>query len=253
MIGNLLLRGMLIGLLAGLTAFAFARTFGEPEVDRAIAFEEQRTAVQAEAAGRDSAPEPEIISRGTQANLGLFTAIVVYGSAMGGLFALVFAFVQDRFSHLSPRATAALLAIAAYVALVLVPQLKYPANPPPVGSPDTIGFRTGAYFLMLAVSLATTIGAVALARRLRDRYGAWNAGLMAAGAFVLAIIVVDVLLPPVNEVPETFSAVVLWRFRVVSLGIHLILWAVIGLVFGYLTERSLVDRPRGRIAASPMP
>ncbi len=39
MVGNLLLRGMLVGVLAGLLAFGFARIFGEPQVDRAIAFE----------------------------------------------------------------------------------------------------------------------------------------------------------------------------------------------------------------------
>ena len=42
----------------------------------------------------------------------------------------------------------------------------------------------------------------------------------------------------INEVPETFSAVVLWRFRVASLGIQLILWTTIGLLFGALTEKS---------------
>ena len=39
MVGSLLLRGMLVGVLAGLLAFGFARIFGEPQVDRAIALE----------------------------------------------------------------------------------------------------------------------------------------------------------------------------------------------------------------------
>ena len=38
--GQLLLRGMLAGLLAALLAFSFAKVYGEPQVDRAIAFEE---------------------------------------------------------------------------------------------------------------------------------------------------------------------------------------------------------------------
>jgi hypothetical protein len=251
MVGNLLLRGMLVGLVAGVLAFAFARTYGEPQVDRAIAFEEQTAIAEARAAGEQLAPEPELVSRGTQANLGLFIGIAVYGAAVGGLFALVFALVQGRFSSLSPRATAALLALAAYGAVVLVPQIKYPANPPAVGGPETIGFRTGVYFVMLAISLAATVGAVALARRLWQRYGGWNACLIAAGAFVVAIAIVDLALPAVNEVPEQFSALVLWRFRVVSLGIHLILWTTIGLLFGYLTERSRAGRFAPPIAASP--
>jgi hypothetical protein len=61
MVGNLLLRGMLVGVLAGLLAFGFARIFGEPQVDRAIAFEEQMSQAKGEA------PEPGIVSRETQA------------------------------------------------------------------------------------------------------------------------------------------------------------------------------------------
>jgi len=39
--------------------------------------------------------------------------------------------------------------------------------------------------------------------------------------------------------------VVLWRFRVASLGTQLVLWAGIGLLFGALAERSLVGRRGG--------
>jgi hypothetical protein len=41
MAGTLLLRGMLIGIVAGLLCFSFLKIVGEPEVDRAIAFETQ--------------------------------------------------------------------------------------------------------------------------------------------------------------------------------------------------------------------
>jgi len=43
----------------------------------------------------------------------------------------------------------ALLALAAFITIALVPMLKYPANPPAVGNPDTIGPRTGLYLSML--------------------------------------------------------------------------------------------------------
>src|SRR5215831_4367012 len=41
MAGTLLLRGMLIGIIAGLLCFSFLKIVGEPQVDRAIAFETQ--------------------------------------------------------------------------------------------------------------------------------------------------------------------------------------------------------------------
>jgi Probable cobalt transporter subunit (CbtA) len=148
MVGNLLLRGMLVGVFAGLLAFGFARIFGEPQVDRAIAFEEQMDQAKGEA------PEPELVSRETQAGLGLFTGVIVYCAAVGGLFSLVFAFVFGRVGRLGARATAALLALGGFVAIVLVPDLKYPANPPSVGNPETIGLRTELFFVMLVISVA---------------------------------------------------------------------------------------------------
>ncbi|PDT39222.1 hypothetical protein CO671_01595 [Rhizobium sp. M10] len=233
MVGNLLLRGMFAGVIAGILVFAFAHIFGEPLVDAAIAFEE----ASAQAAGQ--AAEPEVVSRATQAGLGLFTGVMAYSVAVGGLFALAFAFVHGRFSALSARGTSAAIAIAAFVAIVLVPGIKYPANPPAVGNPDTIGVRTELFFLMIVVSVGALIAAVALSRRLSERFGLWNGAIVAALAYLVFIGVVLYLLPPINEVPENFSAMVLWRFRTTSLGMHAILWATLGLAFGALAERRL--------------
>ena len=236
MVGRLLLRGMLVGLVAGLLAFGFAELFGEPQVEHAIAFEEHMSH------SPGAASEPALVSREMQAGLGLFVGVIVYGAAVGGLFSLAFAFVSGRFGRLRPRATSGLLALAAYVAIVLVPNLKYPANPPSVGSPETIGLRTGLFFLMLLLSVAALVLAAVTARQLSARYGTWNGTLIAGVAFIVVIGIVQLALPEINEVPENFSAVVLWRFRIASLGIQAVLWATIGLLFGALSERSLADR-----------
>lgn len=233
MVGNLLLRGMLAGLIAGVLVFVFARIFGEPLVDAAIAFEE----AAAQAAGE--AAEPELVSRATQAGLGLFTGIMAYSIAVGGLFALVFAFVHGRFSRLGARGTSAVIAVAAFIAVILVPAIKYPANPPAVGNPDTIGVRTELFFLMIVVSVASLVAAIVLARRLAEHFGTWNGAIIAGLAYVVFIGLVQYLLPPINEVPENYSAMVLWRFRTASFGMHVILWTVLGLVFGALAEKRL--------------
>jgi uncharacterized membrane protein len=238
---------MLVGVVAGLLAFGFAEIFGEPQVEHAIAFEEHMS----HSAGATS--EPALVSREMQAGLGLFVGVIVYGAALGGFFSLAFAFVYGRLDHLGPRATSALLALAAYVAIVLVPNLKYPANPPSVGNPETIGLRTQLFFVMLVISVAALVLAAVLARRLSARYGTWNATLIAGAAFVVVIGIVQYALPEINEVPEQFSAVVLWRFRLASLGIQVVLWTTIGLLFGALTERSFASgfsRPFSVRAAS---
>lgn len=236
MVGSLLLRGMLVGMLAGLLAFGFARAFGEPMVDQAIAFEDHVAQQKGEA------PEPELIGREVQGTIGLLTGVVLYGSAVGGLFALVFAYAHGRLGRLHPRALSVLLAVAAFLAVYLVPSLKYPANPPAVGVPETIGYRTGLYFFMVAFSIAALSFALSLHRRLTVRFGGWNGGILAGIAFIVVMAGVAAMLPDINEVPAEFPALVLWKFRVASLGIQVVLWSFIGLLFGALAERVLAGR-----------
>jgi hypothetical protein len=246
MIQTLLVRGMLVGLVAGVLAFAFAHTFGEPNVDRAIAFEDSMHEAEAQAAVAKGEPAPppemELVSRPIQASIGLFTGVVVYSAAFGGIFALVFAFAWGRVSNLSPRALAAIIAAIGYVAIVVVPQIKYPANPPSVGEPDTITYRTEIFFAMLLVSILAAAAATYLRAGLVRRLGGWNATLVGAAAFVVVVAIGMAILPHLNEVPESFPAVTLWQFRLASLGTQAILWVTLGLGFGWLTERSLAAR-----------
>ena len=132
----------------------------------------------------------------------------------------------------------------AFVAVELVPYLKYPASPPSVGNPATIGRRTVLYFAVIAISVVLCIAAVQIGRRLAPRFGNWNATLMAAAAFIALVSIAYLALPGINEVPRDFPAVVLWRFRLASLGTQAVLWAALGLVFGALTERSLARAER---------
>lgn len=227
---------MLVGVVAGLLVFAFARWIGEPQVERAIAFETAADQAKGEA------PEPEMVSRRVQKSAGLLTGAVVYGAAVGGLFGLVFAFAYGRIGGLGPRALAAVLAGLGFVAIVLVPQLKYPANPPAVGSAETIGVRTGAYFLLIAVSISAMVFSLQMRRRLARRFGEWNGSLLAAGLFVVVVSGVAHFLPEVDEVPAGFPVTLMWKFRVAAVEIQAVLWGALGLGFGWLTERELPRR-----------
>ncbi|WP_321948688.1 CbtA family protein [Paraburkholderia sp. J10-1] len=231
MVGKLLVRGMLAGIAAGLLTFGFAKIVGEPQVDQAISLEEKLDAAKGEA------PEPEIVSRKTQASLGLFTGVMVYGASIGGLFALVFAYANGRVGRLSPRALSAWLALAAFVAIYMVPSIKYPANPPSVGDPETIGYRTGLFFLMVAISIAVSVFSLKVRAVFVPRLGGWNASIVALALFVVVIGAVQFALPAVNEVPAAFPAVLLWKFRTASIGMQVILWTTIGLLFGALAEK----------------
>jgi predicted cobalt transporter CbtA len=257
MTGTLLMRGMIVGLIAGLLSFTFLKIVGEPAVDRAITFETQMDEAKAKAAKAEAMAkgmptpadedEPELVSRPVQAGVGLLTGVTVYNVAFGGLFALAFALAYGRMGKYGPRTTAALLAFSGVVSLYIVPNLKYPANPPSVGDPETIGMRTGLYFSIMALSLAAMIAAWLLRGRLIERFGRWDATLIAAASYVVVVVAIALALPVVNEVPEGFPAVVLWQFRMASLGAQLIMWTTIGLGFGAWMERAEEVRRPARL------
>jgi predicted cobalt transporter CbtA len=242
-VGGLILRGLIVGIIAGLLGFAFAKTFGEPAVNVAIAFEsshDEAERAQQIAHGITPAPEePEMFSRTVQGGIGLFTGVVSVGAGIGGIFAVLFAFTSGRMGNLGPGTTSILLAFYGLWSVYLIPALKYPPNPPSIGQPDTIALRTGLYFLIMAISIATTIGSLLLRRRLVARYGTWLGSVMAFGVYFVVICAFFAILPGINEVPEDFPAVILWQFRMASLGIQTILWGSIGLMFGWLVERPL--------------
>jgi hypothetical protein len=249
---RLIARGLLAGAVGAVLAFLFARLFAEPVIGRAIAFEEGRSDVlDAHGVHEHGA---ELFTRGVQANAGLGFGVLIFGIAMGALFSVSFCVVSARARRIGPRSLSALLAAGAFAAVYLVPFVKYPPNPPAVGQADTIGARTGWYLVMALASVALAIAAVWLARRLAAGLGAWNGGLLAAAAYVVAIAAVAVPLPSIDETPlplrdasgaiiyPGFPADVLYEFRVLSLGAQLVLWAAIGVVFATLAGRLLGER-----------
>ncbi|MEU1124757.1 CbtA family protein [Streptomyces sp. NPDC005899] len=229
----LLVRGMIAGLVAGALALAVAYFLGESRVDAAIALEESHAHTHTHEHGE------ELVSRTMQATGGLATGILVFGVAVGGIAALVLCYALGRIGAFGPRATAALIAGAALLTVYVVPFLKYPANPPAVGDPDTIGQRTGLFFLMIALSVLLAVAAVLTGRHLAQRLGNWNASIAAGAGYVLVIGLAYAFLPSFDEVGADFPASLLWQFRLSTLAVQVTFWAAFGLVLGYLTERLL--------------
>ncbi|MFD4254300.1 CbtA family protein [Amycolatopsis thermoflava] len=266
---TLVLRGMAAGGIAGLLAFVFARIFAEPRIEAAIDYETGREAAQSVVDSGMHVHDPvhaaheagaELFTRTVQAGVGSAAALIVFGIALGTVFAAVFALAFGRVGGLRARSLALVLAGAGLLVVYLVPFLKYPANPPAVGAPDTIGTRTSFYLVAVLAAAAVLGGAVWLGRALRSRLGTWNASLAATVAFVLGTGVVLAVLPGFDETPGAllapdgamvypgFPADVLAEFRLYSVLTQVVLWVAIGLVFGALAERVLRngDRPAAR-------
>ncbi|GAB3452258.1 CbtA family protein [Actinophytocola sediminis] len=248
---NFLIRGLLAGLVAGLITFLVANVFGEPSIDAAIAIEEAGAEEQpAHTHGEEEGTE---VTRTTQKTFGLGTATLAVGVALGGLVALVAAAMVGRIRRLTPTQSTALAALVGFVSVALVPFLKYPAAPPAVGNEDTLGSRTGHYFLYLLISVVAAALAVALGRYLSERLRIVEAVTLAVVAYLVVVVGVGYLLPTVNEIGE-FPGHTLWEFRRASLVTLTTLWTVIGVVLtaliGRLYEREVLAAERRDLAAS---
>src|SRR6516225_8980669 len=180
---RLIARGLLAGLIGAVLAFLFARLCAEPVIGRAIAFEDGR--IDAENAHGVHEHGAELFTRGVQSNFGLGFGVLIFGVAMGALFAVLFCLVYGRTRGIAPRQLSLLLAAAAFIAIYLVPFVKYPPNTPAVGQSESIGERTGWYLVMVLISVVLAVAAVWLARRLVVRFGTWNGGLLAGGAYLV--------------------------------------------------------------------
>lgn len=269
-----ILRGFGAGALAGLLAFVFARIMAEPFIQQAIDYESGRDEAQdalLRAAGAPiEAAHAEVFSRGIQADIGIGVGLILFGVAMGGLFAVAFILAQRLTkSTLRPRVLALILAGAAFLGVYLVPFLKYPANPPAIGHEETIGDRTTLYLTMVVLSVGFLVAAVVAARKLVPRMGGWNATLVAGAGYVAVMALVMAILPPlghlhanvvefgrqVTETPQPlldpdgkivypgFPADALFKFRLYSVISQTILWGTLGLAFGWLAERLLAPQP----------
>lgn len=275
---KLILRGLVAGAIAGLLALVFARIFAEPLIDQAINYESGREAAvqaleHATAAGAHvHEGGGEVFSRTIQANLGLGFGFLLFGAALGAMFAVVYTVCIGRVGRLRPRTLSLLVAAAGFLGVYFVPFLKYPANPPAASNGDTIRARSGLYVLMIASTILLLLGALWIGRRLQARYGNWTASLAAGAFFVVSIGVVMWVLPSLGELAanrqagarfgsETpqpllddkgnivfpgFPADVLYSFRLYSVAAQALLWGAIGLIFGPLAERVLQPITAGR-------
>ena len=236
MIWSLLLRGLLAGVVAGLLAGTFAFAFGEPLVQDAIDIEEAASARASSTPVLAQAEEPLVTRSGQRA--GLFLAAALYGACVGTVFALAFALVRGRGSARDDWQLSVRLAAGLFTALVLVPFLKYPGNPPAVGDPETIAARTWLYLAMLTGGLLSLVAAARVMWSVSDRAAPWVRPVLGAGTFVVLAGFLAVVLPGVDEVPKGFPASLLWQFRLSSLGIQAVLWTALGTAFGILSVRA---------------
>lgn len=235
MLAASLRRGLLAGALAGLAAGLFALAVGEGPVAEAIRIEQQAAAPAAGDSGF-------AVSRPAQQAL-LPVATGLVGVAVGGLYGLAWAGLRRRLHARSDWTASLRLGVVTWLAVSLLPSLKYPGNPPAVGDPATVTARSAWFLAAVAGGALLACGVWLLARRLR-RLG-WQPvpRQVAAGAAAAAGAGLLLVALPANTDPVAIPADLLWRFRLASLGTQLVLWGGLAVAFGLLAERAPTSHP----------
>ncbi|MDP2731179.1 MAG: CbtA family protein [Dehalococcoidales bacterium] len=216
---------LVAGLVAGLAMGLFHFFFTEPIIDQAIALETEEGS--------------EVVSRAAQRGM-LIIGSGLYGLAIGAVFALVLFALNRRLPGRGLNTRAVILAGILFWAVALLPFLKYPANPPGVGNPDTMYFRQMAQISFIAFSaLAVLTAGIThwlIGRRWGDILSAqWRLGIT-AGLYGVLVILLFILMPDTSEASSVPSDLIR-NFRILSLSGHALFWLVLGGVSAILLKR----------------
>ena len=221
--------GAVAGAAGGLVMAIVLRVLGEPSIGDAIAIEKAHMPA--------GTAHKELFSRGVQ-QVGGMAAAIVYGVAIGLVFAIVFAAVRHRLATRDDWRRSTLLGVVGFVTMYAVTFLKYPPNPPAVGNPDTINERTILYLALVGWSIVASWAAWRLHRWLRARGVVEHQRLPVTALTYVALITVAFVLLPGNPDAIGAPATLVWRFRIASLGGAAAYWSVLGLAFGWLCVRA---------------
>ncbi|MDN5846484.1 MAG: CbtA family protein, partial [Candidatus Nitrosocosmicus sp.] len=115
----------------------------------------------------------------------------------------------------------------------VVPFIKYPANPPAVGDPETIDLRASLYTGFQLVSGLITLGLAVLLFKIRNiRYVVYLIPIIYLGliAFIYAIF-------PANPDEITAPMDLVNAFRAVTFGTMVMFFLILGGIFGIMWNK----------------
>jgi predicted cobalt transporter CbtA len=226
------------GAVAGTILAILNLGFVEPYIDRAIALEVENMRHSGEKVDPVEIADYRIWQKG-----GAIAGGAVYGIALAALFGIVFAFGRKSLPGNSAKKKAIFLAAVLWFVLYFVTALKYPANPPAVGDPETIYYREGLYVAYICIS-----GFTALALSLL-----WNRIHIASKKLVFPLVYAVIMIAaylglPSNPDSISISMELVQMFRILTTITIGIFWGILGILFGSLWDR-LVPREEQRMAA----
>lgn len=217
------------GAIAGTVLALINQAAVEPFIEQAIQLEVQT----AEAEGEIIDPVELRAYRDWQLG-GSVAAGAIMGLSYGALFGIVYAYTRKGLPGKTEVAKAVVLAGMMWFVLYMVVAIKYPANPPAVGDPETIVYRQGLYMALVAISGASALGLAFLYRRMK---GAKNKKVVIVPAIYAAIMACAFMALPPN--PDAVSAPMdlVISFRIASAFTMSVFWGVLGIVLGSFWDK----------------
>ncbi len=231
-VGDTFRAAIVAGLVAGVIVSLFHLLFTERLIDLAIAYEE--------ALGQGSPHETmvESVPRDIQKGVGLVSGFLAYGLFLSFIYAVAFMLSQRLLPTSGAKSKAIVLAVMAYWHLALFPFLKYPANPPAVGDPDTIAQRQGLFMAAMAVAFVGTVLAYSLNSFLQRNFRMTSRTTAALTlGFYAAYSIIAFFLLPSDEPTLSIPFELVLNFRMLSILGLTMFWAILGITFSLLAGR----------------
>jgi predicted cobalt transporter CbtA len=217
---------LISGLSAGLIHGAANLVFVEPSLDQAIGIENQHLFASGEA--KDT-PEfrAEFDSYRYWQKSGQVLAGAILGISIGSLFGIIFVLSRHSLPGKSYVSKSLILAGIMWLAIYFIPFLKYPANPPTVGDPDTVVLRSILFLTFIAISGFGALGFYKIFKKLK------NKKFIAILGYAVFVGMVFFAMP---ENPDKITAPMnlVDHFRIMSAVAVSIYWLSLGIILGSL-------------------
>jgi len=221
------------GALAGTLHGAANLVFVESYLDEAIGIENQNLFASGEEEDTPAFWAEYDSYRGWQKS-GQVLAGTILGTAMGALFGIVYVLSRNALPKGSDLKKSFTLAAVMWLTIYIIPFLKYPANPPTVGDPETVVLRSILFLSFIALSGFGAIGFYQLYKRLQSKK------FVAFVGYGLFIAIIFVLMPPnPDEVSAPMDLVN--GFRAMSVVAVSVFWVSLSVIFGGLWHKFRPD------------
>lgn len=221
-----LISGASAGLIQGTVNFAIV----EPYLDQAIGIENQNLFASGE---EEDTPEFWVEYEGyrTWQKGGQILAGVILGTSVGALFGIVFVLSRNTLPGNNDVKKSLILAGIMWLTLYIIPFLKYPANPPTVGDPETLVLRAMLYLSFIAISGFGAVGFYQLSKKLKENKKL--VALLGYGVFISAVF----FAMPENPDEVTAPMDLVNAFRLMSVLGVTSFWASVGIILGLFWKR----------------